>query len=55
MRFPLDTDSDQCAFTIKLGYEQKVYIKNLGKGGAHYPATSIIEIYESPDATPPQE
>ena len=46
MNIPLDTTEDGNAFAIKCGYERWVYVKNLGKGGAHYPATSIIEIYE---------
>lgn len=45
MKLPLDTDVDECAFTLRLGYEKKVYVKNLGTGGAHYPATSIIEVW----------
>lgn len=49
MRRPIDT-TDQCAFAIKCGYENQVYPKNIGKGGAHYPATSVLEIYESTNA-----
>ena len=45
MKLLLDA-TDDCAFAIRCGYEQQVYPKNLGKGGAHYPATSIIEVYE---------
>lgn len=46
MKFPLDT-TEGCAFALRCGYERYVYVKNLGKGGAHYPATSVIEVYES--------
>lgn len=46
MNLPLDTDIDNCAFTIRTDYHQKVYVKNLGTGGGHYPATSVITIYQ---------
>lgn len=47
MRKPLDT-TDGCAFALRVRYEDYVYVKNLLRGGAHFPATSVMEIYELP-------
>lgn len=46
MKKPIDI-VDGCAFTITTHYWNKVYVKNVGKGGSHYPATSVMEIYET--------
>lgn len=45
MQFPIDTTMDGCAFALRCGYDHDVYPRNIGKGGEHYPATSVIEIY----------
>lgn len=47
MRFPIDITIDGCAFALKCNYEHQVYIKNIGKGADHYPATSVIVIYDA--------
>ena len=46
MHQPIDTTADGCAFTLRVGYDGKCYVENCGTGGAHFPATTILEIYQ---------
>ena len=42
MNLPIDTCyNGACAFAIRGEYDKRVYAKNLGLGGGHYPATSV--------------
>lgn len=45
MNIPIDITADGCAFALRCGYSHDVYMENVGKGGEHYPATSVIEVY----------
>ena len=47
MNLPIDTcDSGSCSFAIRGEYDKRVYDKNLGLGGGHYPATSVCVVYQ---------
>ena len=47
MNLPIDTcENGACAFAIRGGYDKRVYAKNLGLGGGHYPATSVCVVYQ---------
>lgn len=54
MRKPLNTASNDVAFTIRIGYERQAYIGSLD-GGGHYPTTMVIEIYEDTDSNKDKE
>ena len=42
MNLTIDTcENGSCAFAIRGEYDKRVYAKNLGLGGGHYPATSV--------------
>ena len=39
MNFPIDTcENGACSFAIRGEYDKRVYAKNLGRGGGHFPA-----------------
>ena len=42
---PINITSDGCAFAIRTGYERHAYLN--GMGGGFYPATGVMEIYET--------
>lgn len=47
MNLPIDTcENGACAFAIRGEYDKRVYAKNLGLGGGHYPATSVCVVYQ---------
>lgn len=47
MNLPIDTcENGACAFAIRGEYDKRVYAKNLGLGGRHYPATSVCVVYQ---------
>ena len=47
MNLPIDTCEDgECAFAIRGEYDKRVYAKNLGRGGGHFPATSVCVVYQ---------
>ena len=47
MNLPIDTcDSGSCSLAIRGEYDKRVYAKNLGLGGGHYPATSVCVVYQ---------
>ena len=50
MNLPIDTcENGSCSFAIRGEYDKRVYAKNLGLGGGHFPATGVIVIYEVAD------
>ena len=47
MNLPIDTcENGACSFAIRGEYDKRVYAKNLGLGGGHYPATSVCVVYQ---------
>lgn len=47
MNLPIDTcENGACAFAIRGEYDKRVYAKNLGRGGGHFPATSVCVVYQ---------
>ena len=47
MNLPIDTcENGACAFAIRGEYDKRVFAKNLGLGGGHYPATSVCVVYQ---------
>ena len=47
MNLPIDTcENGSCAFAIRGEYDKRVYAKNLGLGGGHFPATSVCVVYQ---------
>ena len=47
MNLPTDTcENGACSFAIRGEYDKRVYAKNLGLGGGHYPATSVCVVYQ---------
>ena len=47
MNLPIDTcENGFCSFAIRGEYDKRVYAKNLGLGGGHYPATSVCVVYQ---------
>ena len=47
MNLPIDTcENGACAFAIRGEYDKRVYAKNLGSGGGHFPATSVCVVYQ---------
>ena len=49
MNLPIDTcENGSCSFAIRGEYDKRVYAKNLGLGGGHFPATSVCVVYQLP-------
>lgn len=47
MNLPIDTcENGACSFAIRGEYDKRVYAKNLGLGGGHFPATSVCVVYQ---------
>ena len=47
MNLPIDTcDNGSCSFAIRGEYDKRVYAKNLGLGGGHFPATAVCVVYQ---------
>lgn len=47
MNLPIDTcENGACSFAIRGEYDKRVYAKNLGRGGGHFPATSVCVVYQ---------
>ena len=47
MNLPIDTcENGSCSFAIRGEYDKRVYAKNLGLGGGHYPTTSVCVVYQ---------
>ena len=47
MNLPIDTcENGACAFAIRGEYDKRVFAKNLGLGGGHFPATSVCVVYQ---------
>ena len=47
MNLPIDTcENGSCSFAIRGEYDKRVYAKNLGRGGGHFPATSVCVVYQ---------
>lgn len=47
MNLPIDTcENSTCVFAIRGEYDKRVYAKNLGLGGGHFPATSVCVVYQ---------
>ena len=47
MNLPIDTfENGACSFAIRGEYDKRVYAKNLGSGGGHFPATSVCVVYQ---------
>ena len=47
MNLPIDTcENGSCSFAIRGEYDKRVYAKNLGSGGGHFPATSVCVVYQ---------
>lgn len=47
MNLPIDTCyNGACAFAIRGEYDKRVFAKNLGLGGGHFPATSVCVVYQ---------
>ena len=47
MNLPIDTcENGACAFAIRGEYGKRVFAKNLGLGGGHFPATSVCVVYQ---------
>ena len=47
MNLPIDTcENGSCSFAIRGEYDKRVYAKNLGLGGGHFPATSVCVVYQ---------
>ena len=47
MNLPINTTADgACSFAIRGEYDKRVYAKNLGRGGGHFPATSVCVVYQ---------
>ena len=47
MNLPIDTcENGECSFAIRGDYDKRVYAKNLGLGGGHFPATSVCVVYQ---------
>ena len=47
MKWPIDTcENGSCSFAIRGEYDKRVYAKNLGLGGGHFPATSVCVVYQ---------
>ena len=47
MNLPIDTcENGECAFAIRGEYDKRVYAKNLGLGGGHYPTTAVCVVYQ---------
>ena len=47
MNLPIDTcENGSCAFAIRGEYDKRVYAKNLGLGGGHFPATAVCVVYQ---------
>ena len=44
---PMNTTSEGCAFAIRTGYERHAYLNGMTRGGGFYPATGVMEIYET--------
>ena len=47
MNLPIDTcENGACSFAIRGEYDKRVYAKNLGLGGGHFPATAVCVVYQ---------
>ena len=47
MNLPIDTcDDGATAFAIRVGQDKHTYPANIGRGGGHYPATSVCVVYQ---------
>ena len=47
MNLPIDTcENGACSFAIRGEYDKRVYARNLGLGGGHFPATSVCVVYQ---------
>ena len=47
MNVPIDTcETGSCSFAIRGEYDKRVFAKNLGLGGEHFPATSVCVVYQ---------
>ena len=47
MNLTIDTcENGACSFAIRGEYDKRVYAKNLGLGGGHFPATSVCVVYQ---------
>ena len=47
MNFPINTTTDgRRSFAIRGEYDKRVYAKNLGSGGGHFPAASVCVVYQ---------
>ena len=47
MNLPINTcENGSCAFAIRGEYDKRVYAKNIGSGGGHFPATSVCVVYQ---------
>ena len=47
MNLPIDTcENGACSFAIRGEYDKRVFAKNLGLGGGHFPATSVCVVYQ---------
>lgn len=43
---PLNVTVDGCAYAIKASYFKNASLTTLTSGGAHYPCSGVLEIYE---------
>ena len=48
-KIPINVTDDGCAFALRTGYERHAYLNGMTRGGGFYPATGVLEIYESMD------
>ena len=47
MNLPIDTcENGALSFAIRGEYDKRVYAKNLGLGGGHFPATAVCVVYQ---------
>ena len=47
MNLTIDTcENGSCSFAIRGEYDKRVYARNLGLGGGHFPATSVFVVYQ---------
>ena len=46
-KIPINVTDEGCAFAIVTRYEGRCYLKSMTSGGGYYPATGVLELWDS--------